>query len=120
MRVVNKKIITDSIMNTTITSPAIPLEQIFGYAVQASFTATPTGTAKLQASVDPVISSEPGEKQPTHWDDIPASVTIFNSAGTFTWNVSEVQYTWVRIIYTDGSGGTSTALLNVQINLKGF
>lgn len=109
-------------MNTTITSAAYSLDRIFGYSIQASFTGTPTGTFKLQASSDPTgdqASPSNATNIPTHWTDIVDSSESVSAAGNFMWNVTDVFYNWVRLIYTDSSSGSSTAVLNVRINAKG-
>jgi hypothetical protein len=96
------------------------LPDIIGYAVQAVYTGTPNGTIKLQASVDPfkyVVNG--GLQAPTHWADIPSSSITLNAAGVYIWNITDVYYTFVRVVYTDASGGTSTAVLNVNICTKG-
>jgi hypothetical protein len=114
-----------TVLNTTVYGPAMQLYNMYGYAIQVVWSGTPTGTWKLQASSDPVpqgSSSQPlTNYQPTHWSDItdsPFSVTI---AGDYMWNVYDVMYNWVRLVYTDTSGGTSTArITDATFNGKGF
>lgn len=119
MRVFNDPLLTNAVMNTTLTSLGIPLMNTYGYAIQAVYTGTPTGTFKLQASVDPVKDGPPNTPQPTNWDDITDSSFTVSSAGVYIWNVTDAMYTWVRLVYTDSSGGTSTAIVNARINSKG-
>ena len=121
MRSNNAVLVTNAVMNTTITSPAVQLDQIIGYAIQAVYTGTPTGTFKLQASNDPVkLAYDVNPQTPTNWTDIANSSYSVSSAGIYTWNVTDVFYTFVRLVYTDGSSGTSTAVLNANINFKGI
>ena len=35
------------------------------------------------------------------------------------WNVRDVAYNYVRVVYIDASGGTSSATMNVIFNGKG-
>lgn len=107
-------------MNTTITSPAVPLINIYGYAVQAVYTGTPTGTLKLQVSADAFkYAGNPQPQAPTNWDDVPDSFFTIDSAGIYVVNVIGAFYNFVRLVYTDASGGTSTAKLTAVINVKG-
>lgn len=127
MRTVNIPNIIPSgtVMNTTINSSAIPLYQIYGYSIQAVYTGTPTGAFKLQGSSDPVpqagspsITAAP---TPVNWSDIANSSESISAAGNFMWNVFDVMYNWVRLVYTDSSGGTSTAIVTVStFNGKGI
>ena len=106
-----------TVMNADINSVAIPLNQIFGYAIQIFFTGTPTGTFKLQSSCD----ANSGNTNPVNWSDISKSTFSVTAAGDVEWNVTDVGYTWVRVVYTDGSSGLSTAIITVaQINIKGI
>lgn len=120
MRITNKQIESAASMGANITSEAVPLNQIYTFAIQAVYTATPTGTLKLQASCDPYINTMPTAELPTNWTDIANSSISITAAGNYMWNVSDIGYNWVRLVYTDGSGGTSTAALTVTFNGKGF
>lgn len=126
MKVYNYPMVMPSTrMNTTILGPAMQLYDMFGCSIQVTWTGVPTGTFKLQASSDPVpqgpASAPLTNFQPTHWSDItdsPFSVTL---AGDYMWNVYDVMYNWIRLVYTDTSGGTSTATItNATFNGKGF
>lgn len=120
MRVFNSQIITSAIMNTTIRSPAVGLANIYGFSVQAIYTGTPTGTLKLQASADPYKEASAVQPEtPTNWSDISNSSVSLTAAGDILWNINGAFYNFVRVVYTDTSGGMSTAVLNVIINAKG-
>jgi hypothetical protein len=113
-----------TVMNATINSSSIPLYQMYGYSIQVVFTGTPTGSFKLQGSDDPVpqagspsITAAP---VPTNWSDIANSSQSVSAAGNFMWNVYDVIYNYARLVYTDSSGGTSTAIITVStFNGKG-
>lgn len=112
MLVTNKQILSNVVMNTTINSAALNLLQVYGYAIQVTFTGTPTGTFKLQASCDPSSNLNPSQI-PSNWTDIADSSFAVTAAGNYMWNIFEVMYNWVRLVYTDGSGGSSTAILTL-------
>jgi hypothetical protein len=116
----NDPLLTNVVLSANKASAAIPLPQMFGYAVQAVISGTPTGTLKLQASVDPVQEGVPNPPLPTNWNDIASSSVTVTAAGTTTWNVTDAMYTWVRLVYTDASSGSSTAVINANINGKGI
>lgn len=111
-------------MNANFASFALQCYNIFGYSIQVEYTGTPTGTFKLQCSSDPVpqgSSSDPlTGGTPTNWTDIANSSVAVVAAGNYAWNVSDVMYNWVRLVYTDTSGGTSTATFNARYNGKGI
>lgn len=123
MRVGNDQIITNGSMTgtSTINSDPFWVGQAIGYAVQAVWSGTPTGTIKLQASIDAVEPNPSNSNEPatiTNWEDITdSSYSITGSAGTYTWNVTDVFYRWVRVVYVNSS---STGTLNARFNTKGF
>ena len=94
-----------SVMNTTLTSQAMQVWMYGVYSIQVAFSGTPTGTFVLQASSDPVF----GGVAPSNWSTIPQSSYGVTASGNYTWNVMQPGYNWVQLIYTDASGGTSTA-----------
>ena len=121
MNVFNEPIITNAVMNHTISSAAIPIVNSFGYTVQAVYTGTPTGSLKLQGSNDKFEYVNAAQPQvPTNWNDIKNSSFSITSAGICTWNVQGPFYNYVRLVFTDGSGGLSTAVLNATFNAKGY
>ena len=113
----------NTVLNTNINSDPMPLYHVYGYSIQAVYTGTPTGTFKLQASSDPVF---PGNKAPNsnfvvNWTDVANSSVTVTAAGNYMWNVTDVMYNFVRLVYTDGSSGASTAVLTVStFNAKGI
>lgn len=115
-------VLADAVMTGTsvVESQAIPLEQIFGYAMQAVWTGTPNGTLKLQASSDAPARGGTSDGTPdeiANWSDITSSsVAITGSAGNYMWNVDAAFYRWVRLVYTNTSG---VGVLNVKVSVKG-
>lgn len=122
--VYNVAVITNGAMNASINSQPEGLANVISFAIQAVFTGvTINGSLKLQASCDPINqarNSPPNANQlPTHWTDVTGSTVAIVAAGDVTWNFDMPAYTWVRVVYTDASGGTSDGVLNVRINTKG-
>lgn len=123
MRTFNQQTQTNVHLNANINGPASALKNIFMYSIVCVISGTPTGTIKLQASNDP----ETNDTQPlgtpfptpTHWTDITGSTFTVTTAGNTMWNVADVAYNYVRVVYTDTSGGTSTATMSQITNGKG-
>lgn len=127
MRVFNKQIATAVPMNANYNSPYTPLKSIFMFSIAAVVTGTPTGTISLQGSNDPetndtqtnVTAHLPPAVGPTNWSTIANSSFVLSASGVEMWNVHDVAYNYVRVVYTDASGGTSTATMNIIVNAKG-
>jgi hypothetical protein len=118
MRAVNQQIMTNVVLNADRNSDPIPLQNIFMFSLCAIINGTPTGGIKLQVSNDP-ISAVSNNVTPTNWVDMSHSqYSLTDDTPTF-WNVSEVAYNYVRVVYNDLSGGTSTATLSLVFNGKG-
>ena len=115
MRTQNKQIITNGDLSGNVTAPAILLENIYGYSVQAVLTGSPVGSIKLQASDDEGTDLIGGGV--TNWTDITESITAVTTSGNIIWNVTSSFYRWARVVYvfTSGSG-----TLNARFNIKGL
>jgi len=110
----NPLIPINQVMNTTINSNPIPLQDTYIFSIQIVFTGTPTGSFKLQESCDPVsLATATGLQTglPTRWTDIANSSFTVSAAGNVGWNFQFPGYNWVRIVYTDSSSGSSTAVI---------
>lgn len=107
-----------TVMNTTINSLAMQLNDLVNFSIQIVFTGTPTGTFKLQASDDPVpkknlVVGANGliTYTPTYWTDVANSTFTVSAAGNVMWDYSNRGFTYVRAVYTDTSSGMSTAIV---------
>lgn len=116
-------------MNKTINSLVMQLENMLGFAIQIVFTGTPTGSFKLQASCDQVAKQNEviGANGAityivTNWSDVEDSTFTVTVAGDVFWNYSETpNWTFVRAVFSDSSGGASTAIItSAIINCKGI
>jgi len=126
MRVNNRQIATNVPLNANYNSPYQPLKSIFMYTIAAIITGTPSGTLKIQASNDPETNDTqtnstglPPAVGPVNWVDIADSSFAVATSGETMWNVRYIGYNYVRVVYTDASGGTSTATMNIIYNGKG-
>jgi hypothetical protein len=127
MRTFNRQISTNVALNANVNGPYIQLKNIFMYSIAAIVTGVPTGTISLQASNDPetndtqtnVAAGQAPAVGPSTWVTIDDSSFSLTSAGTTMWNVRDVGYNYVRVVYTDSSGGASTATMTVIFNGKG-
>ena len=136
MRTFNYPIVTVTspiTLNANYNSPYVPLKQIYTYAIQMTITGSCNGTVKLQASADPetndtqtntatALNAAPGRPPavaPTNWCDIVNSSFAVTATGVTFWNVNFTGYNYVRVAFTDSSGGTSTATASIIFNGKG-
>lgn len=118
-----------TVMNTTINSQAMQLKDMVSYAIQVFFTGTPTGSFKLQGSNDRVTQADQvvGANgvvtyTPVHWSDVVNSTFTVTAAGDCFWDFWAIPgYNFVRVVYTDGSSGDSTAIITSAVfNAKGI
>lgn len=112
-----------TVMNATINSKAIQLQNSLFYVIQIVFTGTPTGTFKLQASCDnSATQTAVGQAYtPTSWTDIPSATAAVSAAGSVLLRDPAyfASYSFVRVVYTDGSSGLSTAIVtSATANVK--
>lgn len=134
MRTFNRLVANNVPLNANYNSPYVQLKNIYTYSMVFIVTGTPTGTVAIQASNDPETNDtqtntpttpgqtpgNPPSTAPTNWVTITGSPFALTSSGESFWNVNFVGYNFVRVTYTDGSGGTSTATAKIIFNGKGM
>lgn len=114
MKIANKNLLTTSSQSLPWTSIAIFVGQEFGYSVSLNYL-TSSATIKLQCSNDPVSANADNQAiNVSNWTDITDSIQSLTSDGDITYDVSDVSYQWVRVVFT-GVGSVTSA----RINLKG-
>ena len=109
MRENEVQIISNGDMSGNITGSSYDMSQSFGYKVYFTWTGSPTGTVKMQGSLDGSI-----------WYDIPdsgASGITGGTSGSLQFKDATCMDIFVRPVFTFSSG---TGTLNVQIAKKGF
>lgn len=120
MRYSQDSIVVNGNMANPITSETIPLDQVFGFAVQAVYT-TPGalgGTLSLQCSCDHEEDNEKNVIVPGTWTTIANSSVVLAGAGNYVWNVSSPNYLWVRLVYVPALGDAGA--LQASCVTKGF
>lgn len=101
MKFQTKTIVSAADVASNITSETINLEYNFGYAVQASFTGSPTGTVLVQGSNDQ-----------TNWstlDTLTISGTTLQHA-----NRDAVYFPFIRAFKAAGGTGTMTVTITIK------
>ena len=107
-------------MTTTFEGTPIDVEAREGFSVIAAWTQTSgtlSGTIKLQASNNYTTQAQPMASNPDNatWTDVTGSLVNVSGSGSYGWNVSDVYYAWVRVVYTATTGvGTANAYVCVK------
>ncbi len=99
------------------------VENTMSYAVQITFTGTPAGNFKLQASCDKgqpqaVIQSD-RTVGVVNWTDIATTQTTVSAAGNILYNVEIAGYSGVRVVYTATGAGTAPVASVMRAVIKG-
>lgn len=121
MRIANDLAASGAAMAGTdvVVSDPIWIGHAGGYAIQAVWSGTPTGSFKLQSSVDPQEPRAGITPSISNWEDIPSATgSASGAAGMKTWNIADAYYPWVRLVYTNAS--STGTLTSVRFNTKGF
>jgi hypothetical protein len=120
MRYNQDPVITNGDMSANIVSETIPLDQVFGYSVQAVYTTAGTlgGVLQLECSNDHREDNEKNVIVPGTWSIVSNSPVTVSGAGNTMWNIESVNYLWARVTYTAAMGDSGT--LNATCVTKGF
>ena len=110
MKFIDKKILDNEDTATSPTSDAVLLDQIYGYAVQASLTGAPSGSLKIQASCQIIQGTE----TVSEWADVTNGSMSISSSGSFPLlNFDGQHYKYIRVVYTNtGGSGDITVTYN--------
>jgi hypothetical protein len=104
-----------TVMNTTLNGQAVSLQKIYNFSIQIVFTGTPTGSFKLQGSNDSyAIPANTNPNLPVNWTDVANSSFTVSAAGNVMWDYGMCGFDYVRVVYTDTSSGSSTAIITVS------
>jgi hypothetical protein len=110
MRVFEYQITTDQSMGGDYTSSPVYLNQIAMGSIEAVWTGSPVGEIKLQVSVNHKEAANGGVAVAGTWTDYTNSEYSMTTAGSVVWNLSNIGYQYIRVVYTRTSG---TGTLNV-------
>lgn len=120
MRYAPIQIVKNASMAADIISSIVPIDQVYGYSVQANYTTSGSlgGTLSIQASVDHVQDTEGNVINAGTFVDITGTPVVLTGAGSFIWNVMTANYLYFQLKYTHAGGDTGT--LNAFSVTKGF
>lgn len=111
----NRQIVSNQPLNVDSQSSPQAVLDAGTYSIQLAFTGSVCSfSAALWTSSD---SAQPQSAQPQNFDELPNSSVAITSAGTFTYNVGLIGYSWVKLVLTDNSGGTNNGTLSARINV---
>jgi hypothetical protein len=106
-------------LNASFNGDAFLLDSMEGFSIATAWTETAglTGSFKLQASNNafndnPAYPASLNVNASALWADIPGSTVAVAGSGTQFWNVSDVYYRAVRIVWTN-TAGTGTYAANI-------
>lgn len=114
MRTFNFTLIDNVAMTSDIDSTPIELNSIVLLSLQAVWTGSPVGVLNLQATNYP---SNQSSNIVTTWTNITLSDVDINGPSNTLYNLSEMGYNRLRLVYTRTSG---TGTLTVTANGKGM
>lgn len=100
-----KTIISSASMTGNITSSVVDVTQDFFAGIQAVYTGSPVGAIELQCSNDQ-----------TTWTSITGSSNAVSGASNTYWNIKDISFPYLRVVYTFTSG---TGSLTVKALVKG-
>lgn len=113
----------DHDMAESFNDTPISMEYCQGMSVQIHWDGTsPVGVFKLQASNNAFTDNVNNNVNPdAYWVDITdASVTVGADTGTHMWNISEIFYSAIRVVYTADGGTPGTGTANIWYVGKEF
>lgn len=124
MRIKNLDLLngTTPTLSANFASDPIYLGHVGMYSIQATFSGTPDGSFKLQCSNDfadkESINVESYAPYIINWSDVGSSTQLITAAGDIMYNVENVGYAWVRLVW-EFSASTGT-LETARVMTKGF
>lgn len=103
---------TSTDMGASFESDPISVVDFLGFSLTLNLTGAPVGTIKIQVSND----TSDIAASVTLWDDLESSSAAVSAAGTVTYNVSDVWYNKIKVVYTRTSG---TGAMSAKLTGKG-
>lgn len=105
--------------NASINSGALWADKMLRISVQAVATAANTGSVQVQVSNDKATGANPWAYSPTNWNDLGSALTLSGTTPVLL-QETEVSYEYIRLVYTDASGGTATGTVTARLVSKGL
>ena len=109
-----EQLTSTDLSTASITTSAYNLSQTTGFSMSVGITGSPVGVFKLQGSNNP---GNAAAATAGNWDDIPGASYSTTTTDHWTWNISDVFYKYVRLLWTKTSGTGS--ITELQITAKG-
>lgn len=120
MRNLDYKPLSAVALNANQASAAIDAQNLIRLSAQAIVAGgTSVGNLQIQVSNDKNGAMNGFPFIPTNWSNLGAAVALA-AGGIFLIASQETCYRWVRVIFTDGSGGTNTGNVTVNLDAIGF
>lgn len=124
MRPSNSLIVNGAIGSASFNSGPVWAYDIVRCSVQVSVpTGGVNGSLQLQASNDQFQGVPPNQFQPTNWSNVgTASVTFSTTSTAKTFLIVETEccYEYLRVAFTDSTGGAGTGALTVRMKAFGL
>lgn len=119
MKFANIQPIISVLSSANITSSAIDLSQVFKLSAQiVAGTGTITGSLQLQVSNDIIPTFYAFAQAPiVNWSNLGSAVAL-SASGVSLIAVQDVCYRSLRVVFTDGSTGTGTSRLTVNLMMQ--
>ena len=116
MKYVNINVMADADDSMDQNGSQIEASQLYAASFQAYFgDDTAAGTLKVQASNDECfVFYQPGNFTVTNWTDIPNASASVSSGASVLIPTLQLSYRWLRVVYTAGSGGSTTINVNMM------
>lgn len=103
-------------MAATFNMPAVYVYNQVICSIQLVFTGTPAGNFKIQISNDHKVTTD---FLPVNWTDYTGSSQTVSAAGDIMYDITDIGFAWVRIVYTATGAGTAPKLTVARIVIKG-
>lgn len=108
-----KKVVTNGDMSADIIGLVIDLGGVDLGSIQSVFSGTPAGSLFLEISNDIIPLGTDPNSGVTNWD-VYGAAQVLSAAGTYTFNISNMGYKWLRLHFTH-SGGSSGVLNSTSV-----
>lgn len=107
--------------SASFNSDPFPVSHMTWAAICATISgsASLNSTLKIQACVDPAQNPGTGATNIsglTNWVDVASTSATVTSDGSTMWNIADIGWSWLRVVYTRTTG---TGAIAIRANAKG-
>jgi hypothetical protein len=108
-------------MTSNIISDPIYVGNIINYSIQLVYTGSPNGSFSIQVSNDIVDSIKDVKASDiVNWTTLSSTSTNITSSGDMIYEIPDITYQWIRLVWTDSSSGDPSTLTNAVYFTKGI